>query len=217
MASKILAGQGRVSIRKFRRSDLAERILWPPYADPFFTHLNYNLTTFVEREAWILPRMVNSGRLYFAMEDEEGHFVGEMSLRDVDPEAKATRLGIHLASHKVSQGYGREGMEALLSYYFGRMKWKIMFLDVAAYNFRAIRLYENLHFEHLAPFWRHSSVDSNAHIWTDNRYANVRRFFRKNGSFIEVLHYDMALTAERYYETLPMDKPATIADNPPIA
>jgi RimJ/RimL family protein N-acetyltransferase len=196
MASGILAREGRVAIRRFRRRDLEGRMTWPPYTDPYFTHLNYDLSTFLEREKWILSRTLNTGRIYFAIEDESGRLIGEMSLRDVDASDRVSRLGIHLASNKVGMGYGSDALKALLSYYFRTMAWNVMYLDVAAHNVRALHVYEKLHFGHLAPFWRRVFVE--APIFSDPRYADVRATFRIVDGHLEALHYDMALTRERY-------------------
>ena len=209
MADKVLAREGRVKIRRFKRADIADRANWPPYTNSLFTHLNLGLGTFVEREKWFFTRKTGAGRMYFAIEDENARLIGEMSLRDVDSYAKAARLGIHLASDKVALGYGREALTALMSHYFCTMRWNVMLLDVAAFNRRAIALYERLHFEHLAPFWRRVIVDD--HVMTDPAHAAIRRFLRRASIGIEALHYDMALPKERYFATL---APARAAQTP---
>jgi RimJ/RimL family protein N-acetyltransferase len=205
MASRVLAREGRVSVRRFRRGDLRDRLAWPPYTDPFFTHLNYPLATFIEREKWLFARTVNTGRIYFAIADENDHLIGEMSLRDIDTAGRASRLGIHLASDKVDKGYGGEALAALLKFYFGEMGYLTMYLDVAAFNVRALRLYERLHYEHLSPFWRriYDFTLKDVPIYSDARYGTIRRFFRGDESHLECLYYDMALTKEHYLETLP--------------
>jgi RimJ/RimL family protein N-acetyltransferase len=83
------------------------------------------------------------------------------------------------------------------------MAYQTMYLDVAAFNVRALRLYERLHFEHLAPFWRRilDFTLNEVPVFTDGRYASMRRFFRGDDSHLECLYYDMALTRERYMET----------------
>ena len=199
MSERLLARDGRVAVRRFRRSDLRERMAWPAYTDPFHVHLNFDLSSFIEREKWLFARTMNAGRMYFAVEDEGGRFIGEMSLRDIDTSAKSARLGIHLASNMVSHGYGTEALRALLQHYFCGMEWEVMFLDVAAYNYRAIRLYERLHFEHLAPFWRRIAVDES--VLTDPQFSEIRRFLRRTPQGLECLHYDMALTREKYVQT----------------
>ncbi len=200
MSEKVLAREGRVIVRKFKRSDLADRSAWPPYRDPLNTHLNFDLSTFIDRERWLFTRKANAGRMYFAIEDEQGRLIGEMSLRDIESHEKTSRLGIHLASNKVSQGYGREALAGLLTYYFDNMKWNTMYLDVAAFNFRAIRLYERLHFERMRDFWRRISADDC--VLTAPEYAHIRHLMRRAPGGIEALHHDMLLTKERYFETL---------------
>ncbi len=198
MKSKIYAREGRVKVRRFKRSDAKERMAWPPYTDALFTHLNYRLSSFIDRERWLLTRMTDSGRIYFAIEDENGHLIGEMSLREIDAAARTSRLGIHLASNKLGQGYGREALSALLDHYFNEMRYNVLYLDVAAFNKRALRLYENLHFRHLSSFWRLASTE--VPIFTDEAYTESRRFFRLRGSALECLFHDMCLTKKTYLE-----------------
>jgi len=198
MAQRVLASEGRVKIRRFRRSDLKQRMLWPPYRDCFFRHLNYPLASFVERERWLLTRITNTGRMYFAVEDEFGSLIGEMSLREIDTTARASRLGIHLASNKVDLGYGTEALKALLDYYFNQMRYNVLFLDVASYNLRAIRLYEKLHFQHIRPFWRMEGRD--IPVFEDQIYEWMRPLFRRKGPLLECQYLDMSLTRESYFE-----------------
>lgn len=200
MSEKVIGCQGRVKVRKFRRRDLKNRLAWPPYTKPLLAHLNYSLSGIVERERWVLARVTNVGRMYFAIEDENGELIGEMSLREMDMEAKRSRLGIHFASNKVGLGYGGEAISALLDYYFNRMGFAVMYLDVAAHNTRAIRLYERMQFQYLAPFWRLEPADLK--IFEDEAYAGIRRFFRRKRNSLECLFQDMQLTREHYYETL---------------
>ncbi len=206
MGERFLGRCGRVRVRRFRRGDQKERMRWPPYVNPFLKHLNYNLSTFIEREKWLLTRITNTGRMYFAIEDESGRLIGEMSLREVNTRARSSRLGIHLASDKTGRGYGREALTALLDYYFNDMRYNVMYLDVAAHNKTALQLYEKLRFEHLAPFWRVVSKDLS--ILDDPRYEDISGFFRRKGRLVECCYYDMVLTRDRYHESLG-DSPAT--------
>ena len=196
MAERILARCGRVKVRRFQRGDLKQRMQWPAYTDRFFTHLNYNLSTFLEREKWFFTRITNAGRMYFAIEDENGRLIGEMSLREIESRARKSRLGIHLASDKVGLGYGGEALAALLDHYFNDMRYTVMYLDVAAYNTRAIRLYEKFHFRRLAPFWRVETKDLS--VLEEPRYAEIRHHFRCKGRLVECCYYDMVLTNEEY-------------------
>ncbi len=196
MADKILARCGRVKVRRFRKGDLKERLQWPPYTDPFFAHLNYSLSTFLEREKWFLTRVTNAGRMYFAIEDENGRLIGEMSLREIESRARRARLGVHLASDKVGLGYGGEALAALLDYYFNDMRYNVMYLDVAAYNTTAIRLYERFHFRRLAPFWRVETKDLS--VLHDPKHAEIRHHFRRRGGLVECCYHDMVLTEQEY-------------------
>lgn len=196
MAGKVRAKWGRVAIRSFRRRDAKERMAWPPYTNPLRTHLNYPLSSFIERERWILTRVTNAGRIYFAIEDESGALIGELSLREINSRARTSRLGIHMASNRRGLGYGREAVEALLDHYFNDMRYNILFLDVAAHNARALTLYESLHFEHLQPFWRIER--RTLPVFTDEHFADIRGHFRRDRGIIECMYYDMRMTREDY-------------------
>jgi len=200
MAPKVLGRCGRITFRRFRRADLKARLTWPPYVDPFFAHLNYPLSTFVERERWLLTRITNTGKTYLALEDEDGDLIGEMSLREIDSKARSSRLGIHLAADRLGQGYGWEAIKGLLDYYFNDMRFEVIFLDVAEYNTRALRLYEGLHFLHIRHFWR--SEPRNLPVFTDDAFTWMRQYFRTKGPLLECRYEDMVLTKERYFECL---------------
>ncbi len=209
MAAKSLRRAGRVSIRRFRRSDLKERIRWPPYTSPLYRHLNYPLSTFIERERWLFTRITNAGRMYFAVEDEHCALIGEISLREINARARTSRLGIHLVSHKRGCGYGREALEAFLDHYFQDMRYEIMFLDVAAYNMRALRLYESLCFEHIGSFWRIENSDTP--IFTDERFADIREHFRKDRGLTECRFLDMRLSRRDYQRQMLERRRAALA------
>lgn len=213
MGPKVLGRCERITFRRFRRADLKARLTWPPYVDPFFAHLNYPLSTFVERERWLLTRITNTGKTYLAVEDEGGDLIGEMSLREIDSKTRSSRLGIHLAADKLGQGYGREAIIALLDYYFNVMRFDVIFLDVAAYNTRALRLYESLHFLHIRLFWRSEPRD--LPVFTDDAFAWMRRYFRRKGPLLECLYEDMVLTKERYFECLTSTSQTTASREDP--
>lgn len=171
---------------------------WPSYTDPLFTHLNYPLSSFIERERWILTRMTNAGRIYFAIEDERGALIGEISLREISTSARTSRLGIHMAPNKRGLGYGREAIEALLDHYFNDMRYDVLFLDVAAHNGRALRLYESLAFNHLQPLWRIER--RTLPVFIDERFADIREHFRRHHGITECMYYDMCMTREDYLQ-----------------
>ena len=75
-----------------------------------------------------------------------------------------------------------------------------MFLDVAAHNSRALKVYERLRFRHLEPVWRLESKD--LPVFREERYATIRDCFRRRGRAIECKFYDMVLTREEYLEQM---------------
>jgi hypothetical protein len=55
-------------------------------------------------------------------------------------------------------------------------------------------------------------------VFTEPRFAGIRRFFRGTGWNLEGLYYDMMITRERYREALGVESgPARSASPPPQA
>ena len=198
-----------VTIRVFTRADLDRRCAWPRYEDPVFEHLNLKLATPAQREVWYQRERAARRPYWFAVEsvrqaqdpehvegDEQGELIGAITLREVSRWRKSTRLGIHLHPGRLDRGYGTEAMRLFLDYYFNRLGWRLMKLDVAAWNRRAIRCYEKLGFAHMWEFWR---PNESADGWlVDDRYAHVREHVERRHGIEQVRHYEMHLDAETF-------------------
>ena len=188
----------RVRIHVFTRGDLDRRCAWPRYADPVFEHLNLGLETVAQREVWFAREWAARRPYWFAVEDEKGSLIGSITLREVSRWRKSTRLGIHVHPERLDQGYGTEAMKLFLHYYFNLLGYKLMKLDVAAWNHRAVRCYEKLGFEHQHEFWR--ANDSASEWLVDDRFAHVREHVERRDGLEQVRHYEMYLDAERFRE-----------------
>ena len=187
---------GRVRIRVFTRADLDRRCEWPHYSDPVFDHLNLRIPNEAAREIWFRREWEARKPFWFAVEDERGEMIGSITLRDHSRWWKATRLGIHMHPQRLDHGYGSEAMRVFLDYYFNRLGYKLMKLDVAAWNRRAIRCYEKLGFVHRWEFWR---PNTDAVEWlVDDRFAHVREHVERRHGYECVRHYEMHLDAETY-------------------
>lgn len=186
----------RVAIRVFTRADLDRRCAWPRYEDPVFEHLNLRLPGPAQREVWFQREWAARRPYWFAVDDEQGELIGSITLREVSRWRKSTRLGIHVHPGRLDKGYGTEAMRLFLDYYFNLLGWRLMKLDVAAWNRRAIRCYEKLGFAHLWEFWRpNESPDA----WlVDDRYAHVREHVERRSGIEQVRHYEMHLDAETF-------------------
>jgi RimJ/RimL family protein N-acetyltransferase len=192
---RVLQGP-RVKVRKFTRKDLDKRCEWQRYENPLYRHHNIYLPTQGMLDYWYKTWVNGRGRISFAIEDEKGRMIGQISLREIDRRGGVTRLGISLAPDAVNKGYGTEALRTFLRCYFNEMAFKRMVLDVAQYNRRAIRCYEKLGFTVTREFLRGNVF--NFRIAENKRFSHLRRFFVIDEDREWIKYFDMELTREKF-------------------
>jgi diamine N-acetyltransferase len=188
----------RVTVRPMVKPDLRAMMSWRPFADPLYQPYDFPRRTWGDHARWFEWRTRDPSRRMFVIENEGHEVIGSLTLREIDPPLSA-RLGITIGADYVSQGYGSEALQVFLDHYFGSMGFKDMVLDVAATNLRAVRTYRALGFRHVGQHYRPANHSSYATIREDPRYRHLGRFFRRQGTFYQVLFYDMALTQEEWW------------------
>jgi RimJ/RimL family protein N-acetyltransferase len=189
---------GRVTLRRFTRTDADKRGEWPRYEEPVFEHLNMKLDTREEREAWYRREAMIRYPFWFAVVDDRDDLVGIITLREVNRWKRSARLGIHLHPARVGRGYGTEAMRLFMHYYFDLLRWRVLRLDVAAYNHRGIRCYEKVGFRFLHEFWRPNF--SPVPWLRDDRFIDVRPYVMESRGGERVKHWEMAVTVSEYRE-----------------
>lgn len=182
----------RVRLRPWQRQDTLAQEAWPRYSDPFHT-------------LWNLPRDQDAlhddafhyvspiPRRIWAVEDRQRRLIGRISLRDIDQHARRARLGISLGAPYVGQGLGTEAMILFLDYFFGQYAFLAMQLDVAAFNRRAVRCYENLGFRHVGSDWRNAGRNIGLQRLNEPRYHDLQPFFRQGERGTLVQFFEMEL------------------------
>lgn len=187
--ARVIHGQ-RVTLRSWQRGDTLAQELWPRYTEPFSS-------------LWNIPRTISyddvvgrgwSGQRYaWAVEDAGRRLIGRISLREVDAKGASARLGISLAQPYVGQGLGTEALVLFLEHYFGPLGFARMHLDVAAFNRRAVRCYEQLGFSHLGSEWRGAGNDPALRLLDDPRHRDLLPHFRRGRFETQVEFYEMVL------------------------
>ena len=155
---------------------------WGRYDDPLFTPYNIPKMSGEQQEAfwryWVLrPKTI-------ALAGEaDGRFIAHILLRDHDPAAGSADLGISMDAALVGQGLGTKLLQRLRTYAQTEHGIRLITLDVAGYNLRAIGAYkragfiedarrfvsfdtsidfaallENAHYDWLRPFVRRSET-----------------------------------------------------------
>jgi len=192
---RVLQGP-RVKVRKFTRQDLDKRCKWLPYEDPLYRHHNIYLFTKGMADRWYKTWVNGRARISFAIEDEKGRMMGQISLREIDRRKGVARLGISLAQDAVGKGYGTEALRVFLEYYFGEMGFRRMVLDVAQYNKRAIRCYEKLGFTVTREFLRKNTF--NFRVTGSDRFSDMKPFFILEDGREWIKYWDMELKREKF-------------------
>lgn len=186
-----LKGQ-RVTVRPLKRQDLDEMETWPRFDDPLYRLFDWPASSSVQNDAWFSYLLTDQARVYYAVEDEQGHLIGRLSLRDMRRHWSA-RLGIGFGAPFVGQGYGTEALQVFLNYFFTELEFERMVLDVAAVNIRAVRCYERCGFKQAGSNYRQMDGDDDISFLERPEYSHLKQFFKLSASRKQMLFYDMVL------------------------
>ncbi|MBV2366124.1 GNAT family N-acetyltransferase [Streptomonospora nanhaiensis] len=96
-----------------------------------------------EIRQWCATRAEQIDRLDLAIfEEPGGRFVGELALDEVDPDNESAAYRIALSAIEFTgQGLGKEATRLILDYAFNRVRLHRVWLNVYAFNMRAIAVY----------------------------------------------------------------------------
>ncbi len=197
-----------VTIRTMVREDLDEMQRWPLFTDPLLIAVDVPRRSRAENDIWFWNRLNDSRRRLYAIEDENGRFIGSLSLREIRGRESA-RLGITIGANDVGQGYGTDAIRTFLAYYFGELGFSTLYLDVSATNVRAIRCYEKCGFKYFSSHYRLAGSDERLAFLKKEKYRPFRRFFKREKGHNMALFYDMKI--ERHeWQRLRTARPALL-------
>ncbi|MDH4222049.1 MAG: GNAT family N-acetyltransferase [candidate division Zixibacteria bacterium] len=190
----------RIVIRPLKRNDIDKRLAWQEYPDPLYAHYNLKDITQAQKREWYKKRKKDPKMLYLAIDDLKGELLGFLNLYDIDWENKKARLGIYLGYEYTGKGHGTESIKNFLPYYFERMKFRELGLDVASFNLRAIRCYLKCGFKLAGTKFNKHDPRSKIDIFGDEKYKDIRKYFKKEGNEILVQFEEMRMTDEIWYK-----------------
>jgi RimJ/RimL family protein N-acetyltransferase len=182
----------RVTIRPLTRQDLRTMSKWPSFDDPLYRLFDWPKRSELSDDLWFYQLLRDKSRIYFAVDNEGGELIGRLSLREVRKPTSA-RLGIGFGPQYVGRGYGTEALQLFLRYYFQKMRFERMVLDVAAVNERAVRCYERCGFQHTGEHYQYAGSDRDLHFLEESTYNHLRHFFKRDGYRNLMLAYDMEI------------------------
>ena len=93
---------------------------------------------------WVREKLAENACAFSMIEKKTGEFIGNIELMDRDESEK--ELGIAITAKKQNMGYGTEAVSALLTYGFGVLGLKRIFLKANPENTRALHVYEKCGF-----------------------------------------------------------------------
>ncbi len=195
----------KVILRPFVREDLERRLKWKPYPDPLYSHYNMPQMTEEQKEAWFLKRKNDLAARWWSIDDPGDQLVGFICLYKIEPKSKTAWLGIYLGYEFTDQGRGTDAILILLKYYFEKMQFEQLFLDVASHNKRAIRCYLKCGFEFFRKKYSDHDPRMDIDIFGDEKFKGIREYFKKDGKKVLVEFDEMELSRTKY-ERINRDK-----------
>ncbi len=113
-------------------------------------------------------------------------------------------LGVSFRPGRLNQGLGTDALRAFLGHYFRDMRLSALFLDVAAFNRRAQRVYEKCGFQRCGERWGDAQADS-AGVFRHQEFEGVRALFRWDYGLIRPLLFDMVLRRREWEQRRDQD------------
>jgi len=182
----------RCICRKITRRDVHLRCAWGPYDTPLLSYYTLKYDSPAERDA-LYRRWMQMDRLWFAVDHAAtGEFIALLSLRNIRRVIRSARLGIVVKPTHVNRGFGTEILRGFLEYYFTVMKYRVLYLDVAAFNRRAFRCYEKCGFVPFASFEREYAGDPA--VVRTREFREAARFFTWKNGRLHARFIDMKIT-----------------------
>ena len=183
--------QDELTLRPCQRQDLDRLASWPPYPWPYQAFdFRFRAYTPEQRDAHFAKRVTSSDRIALACDLESRPTAGYVALVRIDwidRTAGNMTLRVHL-SH-CGHGIGTRTLQLVCGWWFDH-RLRVLRLDVAASNRRAIRCYQKAGFVRDGEFWR-EALDLTGADLCGAKYDFLRARVRFTGNTPEIRFYWM--------------------------
>lgn len=186
---------GEIKIKKFEISYLKYFKDFSPYDDIFLT--DYNLCFLSETDIKKWKKNLNSNRSKYFSIFFNDIMIGYISISKISFFNSNFELSISLDSKYSSKGYGFRALRLFLEYYFNYIDKYSIWLNVNAFNKRAIKLYEKIGFEKISEFFGDFEVQK---IQNLNRYIQNKEYFEERNGIIYSKIFTMKLDKFKFLE-----------------
>lgn len=130
---------------KLQIEHVREMVNWGNHENPLLFDYNFHQRYEDGFKLFYLDKTISPFNKYFAVIYDE-MVIGYLGIKKINIITKNSTLGIVLDPGLVGEGFGTMVLSEFLKIYFTSFNMKKMVLEVAAYNPRAKRLYENMGF-----------------------------------------------------------------------
>jgi hypothetical protein len=184
-----------IKIKKFEKNDLKNFKNFSPYDDILLT--DYNLCFLKESEIKKWEKKIKSKKNhYFAVFLNE-IMIGYIGISRISFLNSNYELSLSLDEKYCSKRYGFKSLRLFLEYYFKNFDKYSIWLNVNAFNQRAIKLYEKIGFEKISEFLGDFEVQRMQKL---KRYKETKEYFEEKNNIIYSKIFTMKLDRLRFLE-----------------
>jgi RimJ/RimL family protein N-acetyltransferase len=188
----------RVTLSPLTLEDAKSMRDWGVHDTVLLGDYNFPYENDGEIRKWFRYKTFTIFNRYFGVRNEEGRLVGYLGIKNKDFIRRSSYLGIVFDPDYLDRGYGTESLEGFLPQYFYKMRMRTLYLEVAEFNTRAIRVYEKLGFIPIQYYTDLFPVEGISRDHPDIM-ASKSCFVFKDEKIYNYI-YKMKLTRKRYEE-----------------
>ena len=184
-----------IKIKKFEKNDLNNFKNFSPYDDILLT--DYNLCFLKESEIKKWEKKIKSKKNNYFVIFLNEIMIGYIGISRISFLNSNYELSLSLDEKYCSKGYGFKSLRLFLEYYFENFDKYSIWLNVNAFNQRAIKLYEKIGFEKISEFLGDFEVQKMQKL---KRYEETKEYFEEKNNIIYSKIFTMKLDRLRFLE-----------------
>ena len=190
-----LIEDGDIKIKKFEKNYLKSFKNFSPYDDILLT--DYNLCFLTESDLKNWEKKIKSKKNnYFAVFLKD-IMIGYISISRISFLNSNFELSLSFDEKFCSKGYGFKSLRMFLEYYFENFDKYSIWLNVNAFNQRAIKLYKKVGFEKISEFLGDFEVQKMQNL---KRYEETKEYFEEKSGIIYSKIFTMKLDRLKFLE-----------------
>lgn len=168
---------------------------WGRHKSPLFQDYNFTFKTEEDCKDFLMEKTLSPFNSYYAIIYSE-EVIGFLGNKNINFLTRSSTLGLVLNPSLVGMGFGTKVLRKFLTYYFNDKGMNKMKLLVAAYNDRALKVYEKMGFKKVSQhleLYPNFTIDKNSQAYLDHKSAFVEK-----GRTLYTYVYKMELRKEDF-------------------